>query len=195
MNARRFMAAAAVLFGLLGITPTIEGAAMLAKAHLAQWLIVDAWQKNRASGLPGHRPWSWADLSPVARLVFERQGVDLIVLDNDAPRTLAFGPGLRAGTPAPGGGGNSVISAHRDTHFAVLGSVLVGDSLNVQSLDGREIRYRISEQRIVDVDDAWIAEDQGRDQLSLVTCWPLDALTAGGRQRLIVTALREPTDG
>ncbi|MEZ5660024.1 MAG: sortase [Burkholderiaceae bacterium] len=130
-------------------------------------------------GLPGHRPWSWADLSPVARLVFERQGVDLIVLDNDAPRTLAFGPGLRAGTPAPGMGGNSVVSAHRDTHFAVLGSVLVGDMLNVQTLDGREIRYRISEQRIVDVDDAWIAEDQVGVTSSLVTCWPLDSADRG----------------
>ncbi|MEZ5652988.1 MAG: class GN sortase [Burkholderiaceae bacterium] len=194
MNMRQAMAALAVVFGLAGLGPTFEGAVILAKARLAQILIDRAWQANLADKRVKHRPWSWADLSPVARLRFDRQRTELIVLDNDAPRTLAFGPGLRAGTPPPAQGGNSVISAHRDTHFAVLGDLHAGDRVDVQVANGDTARYRVVGRRIVDVDDGWIADDQGRDQLSLVTCWPLDALRAGGRERLVVTAVRERQD-
>lgn len=189
---RRGAVAVAIVLGILGAIPTLQGATTLAKAELAQWLIARAWQRNRDDHRPHARPWSWADLTPVAELVFERQRQSRIVLDNDAPRTLAFGPGLRSGTPAPGQGGNSVISAHRDTHFAVLGEVRIGDAMTVGTVDGRRLRYRVSGRRIVDVSEGWIAADQGRDELSLVTCWPLDALAAGGRERLVVTAVREP---
>jgi sortase A len=193
---RRRAAVALVLLALglslalAGALPTARGAAILVKAQVAQWLIERAWQDNRTHAGQASRPWPWADLTPVARLGFERQGEHRVVMDNDRPRTLAFGPGLRAGTPLPGTGGNSVISAHRDTHFALLGDVRDGDPIVVQTLDGETVHYRVAGRRIVDVNDGWVADDHGRDELTLVTCWPLDALRAGGRQRLVVTAVR-----
>ena len=55
-----------------------------AKALLAQQLIEQAWQDNRASGQATQRPWSWADTVPVGRLEFVRQRRSMIVLEGDA---------------------------------------------------------------------------------------------------------------
>ena len=87
----------------------------------------------RSNGQATQRPWSWADTVPVGRLEFVRQRRSMIVLEGDAGRTLAFGPGLRTGSAMPGTPGNSVISAHRDTHFAVLRHVVVGDMVRVDA--------------------------------------------------------------
>ena len=72
-----------------------------AKAWLAQYLIRAAWERSLATGTTV-KPWSWADTWPVARLVAPRQDADLYVLAGDSGRSLAFGPGHRFGTPAPG---------------------------------------------------------------------------------------------
>ena len=53
-------------------------------------------------------------------------------------RTLAFGPGHVDGTPLPGDPGNSVLSGHRDTHFAFLRELRSGDILLVST--GRDAR-------------------------------------------------------
>lgn len=57
-----------------------------------------------------------------------------------AGRTLAFGPGHLSGTAPPGAIGNAVISGHRDTHFAFLSALRVGDGIVVEGRDGRHRR-------------------------------------------------------
>jgi sortase A len=161
-----------------------------AKALLAQALIEDAWLSNLASGKPSQRPWSWADTVPVGRIEFVRQRRSMIVLEGDAGRTLAFGPGLRAGSALPGTHGNSVISAHRDTHFAVLEEVEIGDVVRVEGVDGRTVDYRVDRLDIVNEHDVSVAGQHGRDELTLVTCWPFDAVRPGGPQRYVVSAGR-----
>ena len=161
-----------------------------AKALLAQQLIEHAWQDNRASGQATQRPWSWADTVPVGRLEFVRQRRSMIVLDGDAGRTLAFGPGLRAGSAMPAARGNSVISAHRDTHFAVLRHLVVGDLVRVEGVDGNTVDYRVDRLDVVDEHDLSVTEQRGRDELTLVTCWPFDAVQPGGPLRYVVQARR-----
>ncbi len=189
---RRWRRIAAALVCAAGLAMLAAGSSIHAKAWLAQRLIERAWDRNLAEGRPVAKPWGWADTTPVARIGFERQQRSLIVLSGDSGRVLAFGPGHRVDTPLPGGTGNAVVSGHRDTHFALLRDVAIDDPIDVESLDGRHRRYRVDGLRIVDKSRIDIAADQGRDELTLVTCWPFDAPVPGGRWRLVVSARPDP---
>ena len=186
----RLQAAAAGLMLAAGLWFVGDAAWLQGKALLAQALIERAWAANLDGRSPQARPWSWADTTPVGRLEFVRQRQSMIVLAGDSGRVLAFGPGHRPGSAPPGGGGNSVISAHRDTHFAVLEEVDVGDIVKVEGVDGRTLAYRVDRLDVIDEHDLSVTEQRGIDQLTLVTCWPFHAITPGGPLRYVVSASR-----
>lgn len=158
---------------------------LYAKAWLAQRLLRDAWHDTLATQQT-QRPWPWADTYPVARLMVASHGIDQIVLNGDAGRTLAFGPGWAEASAATGTRGMQVISGHRDTHFAFLRDVVVGDEITLQSLKGAE-RFRVASLQIADARRETIALEGG-DALLLVTCWPFDAVVPGGPLRYVVRA-------
>jgi sortase A len=158
-----------------------------AKAGLAQYLIADAWQKTLA-GQRAVKPWAWADTWPVARLTAPRLGEDVLVLAGADGRALAFGPGHVHGTPLPGAEGNSVLGGHRDTHFAFLRELKPGDELTVQREDGTVRHYLVRYSQVVDKSAVHVMLDAADTRLTLVTCWPFDALRAGGPERYVVTA-------
>lgn len=165
-----------------------QGFYIHAKARLAQYLIADAWNKTLA-GRHAVKPWPWADTWPVARLLSTATGEQLYVLAGADGRAIAFGPGHMQGTPLPGTPGNSVIGGHRDTHFAFLRDLKQGDKLMVQRADGALRSYRVSEMQVVDKSAVQVAGNSGTTRLTLVTCWPFDALRAGGPGRYVVTAV------
>lgn len=165
-----------------------HGAYIYAKAALAQHLLRQAWDATRR-GQGAVKPWPWADTYPVARLTAPKQGIDLIVLAGASGRTMAFGPGHVDGTPLPGVVGNSVLSAHRDTHFAFLQQVHLGDELSVENAHGKKTRYVVSATRIVDQSDTGVLRANDAEQLTLVTCYPFDAVRPGGPLRYVVTAV------
>jgi sortase A len=158
-----------------------------AKAHLAQVLVRRAWRQT-AAGAGDARPWPWADTYPVARLLVPGQGIETFVLAGASGRTLAFGPGHLDGTPRPGSRGNAVISGHRDTHFAFLRRLRKGDAVEIEDRDGRRKRFVVASTRVVDRDDLSIAADSGDTRLTLVTCYPFDAIRPGGPLRYVVVA-------
>jgi sortase A len=176
-----FLALAAWQFG---------GAAWIhAKALVAQRLIALSWEQARRTGA-ATRPWPWADTRPIARLTLAARGVDLYVLDGASGRSLAFGPGHVSGTARPGSPGNSVIVAHRDTHFAFLRDVRPDEELVVEDESGRRTRFRIREVTIVDKHDARVLDAADSAQLTLITCYPFDAVQPGTPQRYVVIAER-----
>jgi len=164
-----------------------QGIYIQAKARLAQYLIADAWNKTLA-GRRAVKPWPWADTWPVARIDAPAAGEHLYVLEGANGRAIAFGPGHVQGTPLPGMPGNSVIGGHRDTHFAFLRTLKSGDELKVQRADGAWRSYRVSGATVVDKSDVYVTRNSGATRLTLVTCWPFDALRAGGPERYVVTA-------
>ena len=166
-----------------------QGIYIHAKAQLAQVLLERAWQRTLA-GETAVRPWPWADTWPVARLVAPAQGADFLVLAGASGRTIAFGPGHVDGTPLPGAAGNSVIGGHRDTHLAFLRNVKRGETITVERADGIRTDYRVIELDVLDKRDTWVTKNEGPSRLTLITCWPFDALRAGGPQRYVVIARR-----
>lgn len=183
---QKAVAAGAVVTLAVGAALAGNGAYLAAKARLAQVLLNHAWNETRRSATP-HRPWWWADTHPVARLRVPRLGVDRIVLAGSSGRTLAFGPGLVPGTPLPGAGGLSIISGHRDTHFSFLEHLRAGDTIIVDTVEGR-YRYTVSRFMIIDTDRDPPVLDPAPDRLALVTCYPFHQWTAGGSRRYLVLA-------
>jgi sortase A len=175
---------------LAGVLSFGHGAYLLAKAQLAQILLERAWART-IHGERDVKPWRWADTWPVARLEFPRQRQSCIVLAGASGRTMAFGPGHVDGTASPEAIGNCVISAHRDSQFAVLREVEVGDAVVMQTRDGRAVRYRIIGHRIVNKYDTSPLEPSRGRILTLITCFPFDAIRPGGPLRYVVVAQAE----
>lgn len=173
------LAAGVALFG--------KGTWIYGKAHVAQLLIEQAWDRTIA-GERQVKPWPWADTWPVARLYAPRHDADLYVLAGISGRSLAFGPGHMDGTALPGENGNCVISAHRDTQFRFLKNIQIGDELFLETPAGRVYRYDVVDRRIVHERQTSVLETSDDRRLTLITCYPLDAVVPGGPLRYVVTA-------
>lgn len=163
-----------------------SGSYIYTKAYLAQYFLSNAWSKT-LQGEIKVKPWSWADTYPVAKIIFNNTQEDYIVLAGASGRTLAFGPGHISRTPLPGNGGNSVMAGHRDTHFTILKDVKLGDEITVQT-PSNKIHYRIINILILDQSQTEIMQDYGVELLTLITCYPFNAIHAGGPQRYVVVA-------
>jgi sortase A len=164
-----------------------QGAYIYAKAGVAQVLLQSAWQRERATGV-ATRPWPWADTHPVARLSAPGQGAEVLVLAGASGRTLAFGPGHLDGSAQPGDPGNAIITAHRDTHFRFLRHVAPGDELSVERADGGTRHFRIRRAFVADYRALSLPRTTDVPTLTLVTCYPFDALVPGGPLRYVVVA-------
>jgi sortase A len=155
-----------------------------AKASVAQLLIANAWETTLTTGMPT-KPWHWADTWPVLTLITPTQD-KFYVLQTTSGQALAFGPGLLDGSARPGQFGNTVIAAHRDTHFEFLEQVKVGDIIQIQDAQGNTYRYRIEMSEVVDSRHKKIQLQNSQSELTLITCYPFHALNAGGSLRYVV---------
>ncbi|GAC09049.1 class GN sortase [Paraglaciecola chathamensis] len=179
------------------------------------------------------KPWPWADTYPVAKIQFysgptsrfssqgaakhqaRKQGLagtrqkklaaqPLYVLAGASGRTMAFGPGHMSATPLPLEGGNSVITGHRDTHFAALQYLNLGDLIHVQTLEGQG-EYQVTATFIVHQSQTQIIESNyfassyfssnsiapsRQGQLTLITCYPFNSLVPNPTLRYVVSANR-----
>jgi sortase A len=170
-----------LLILIMGVGLFADGLWLYGKAQVGQMLLSRAWAKTIEDG-KDHKPWPWADHWPVARLTSEEHNIDQIVLAGDSGSVLAFAPGMNLQADEAG---TVIISGHRDTHFRFLKDLKPGAELTLQTQDGTH-RYRIEETRIVDSRTTRIDPASGADQLVLVTCYPFDAIKAGGPMRYVV---------
>jgi sortase A len=175
MRARRLLV-------LVSLAPLAGGAALLAqqawlglKAEAAAVLIGRAFRAHLADGQP-HRPWSWADMHPVARLEVPRLGIRRTVLAGSSGASLAFGPGHVDGTAQPNGAGNCALAGHRHGWFAFLDDLEPGDELTLHSREGFR-RYTVSGTGIHSMWDGRVLEPTRQDRLTLITCYPFGGLT------------------
>lgn len=165
-----------------------QGALIYLKARLAQVLLERAFEATVRNGAPA-RPWPWADMTPAARVSIPRVGAEAIVLSRDSGEALAFGPGQVGGTPVAGEPGLTVYAAHRDTHFAFLARVRVGDEIDVTRRDGRRVMFRVIGMSVVRRDGLAVDPAATQSELALVTCWPLNG-QGHGPWRYVVRAAR-----
>ncbi|REJ85438.1 MAG: class GN sortase [Acidobacteria bacterium] len=202
---RRIVAVAALLAGAVLFA---QGLWIPVKAEVAQVLLERAWrttvaaarqtapgeEDRRTPGAPRVAPWSWADTWPVARLTLPeaatgRGGRGLIVLASTSGEAMAFGPGMRANGEMAHEAGDLLIAGHRDTHFAALRHLAAGQLLHLELPGKAQRAYRVGSLRVVHR-SRYAPPPAATDRLTLVTCWPFDALVPGGPLRLVVEAER-----
>ena len=191
MNAKRGLSLMLTMLAIgalgVGTWQLWEGSWIYIKAELAQYLLKQAWFRTVAEG-HSTKPWPWADTWPVARLMLPSRHIDLIVLQGAYGRTLAFGPGFVESSTAPGLPGTTILTGHRDTHFAFLEHVQPGEYLSLQSSNGSRQSYRVRTRHIIDSRTGIIQLDREHRALVLVTCYPFDSPISGGPLRYVVTA-------
>jgi len=158
-----------------------------AKAILAQVLLETAWDKT-IHGQQEVKPWPWADTWPISRLDVPGLGIDRIVLAGASGSSLAFGPGHLFGSSLPGQQGNTVIAGHRDTHFRFLQDIQRGDLIQMQLLTGETIQYEVTETIIADEKETEYIANTSENTLTLITCYPFNAIRPGGPLRYLVIA-------
>ncbi|MFO1303405.1 MAG: class GN sortase [Burkholderiales bacterium] len=186
-SSRRWIAVLAIVVAIAGASTFASGFYLHAKAELAQRLLHAAWNESLRSGAP-IKPWPWADTYPVAHLIAPGHDADVLVLAGASGRTLAFGPGHLDGSAMPGDAGNAVITAHRDTHFRFLRTVAPGDDLVVERKDGTWRHFRVRSAYVIDHRELRLPRDGAVPTLTLVTCYPFDAVQPGGPLRYVVVA-------
>jgi len=157
-----------------------------AKALVAQHLVAQAWNISLEKGEPVP-PWPWADTWPVASIKVPRYQIEQTVLAGMNGRTLAFGPGWMRASAGAGESGSMVIAGHRDTHFKFLQYLKMGDQIEVQGLAGRML-YEVTSMEVIDSRYYRLRPNQDDISLLLVTCYPFDAIAAGGSLRYVVRA-------
>lgn len=151
-----------------------------AKAGLGQWLLARAWVQTLQTEEPVE-PWPGAVSHPVARLRMPRLSVDHLVLEGLETPVMAWGPGMSVGE-----NGHRVLAAHRDTHFSFLRDVNVGDRFELIGGDGVGRWWRVVSIRVVDARRTRIDLHSPQSGMTLVTCYPFDAVVTGGPLRFVV---------
>jgi len=164
-----------------------------AKAILAQVLLETAWDKT-IHGQQEVKPWPWADTWPISRLDVPSLGIDRIVLAGASGSSLAFGPGHLFGSSSPGQQGNIVIVGHRDTHFRFLKAIQQGEIIQLQTVTGDTLQYEVIETKIADKRETKYLASTQEDKLTLITCYPFDAIRPGGPLRYLVIAKQRKPD-
>lgn len=166
------------------------------KALVAQMLLERGWNARLAGqDENAAKLWPWADTAPIGRLHVPRLKINQVILAGASGRTLAFGPGHLSGTALPGSRGHSILSGHRDTHFTFLRDLIPDDEVHIQRSDGKIVIYRVTGHQVVDARLAKFTDTPDRSTLTLVTCYPFDALDTSGPLRYVVfTESVEPSD-
>ncbi|WP_308443239.1 class GN sortase [Shewanella sp. KT0246] len=180
---------------LIGVSFLSQGAYMQIKANFAQYLIEQAWSKTLEDQLP-HKPWSWADTHPVGKLKLYADketdlypiGQPMFVLAGASGRNLAFGPSLLLSGAGVGEQGNTIIAGHRDTHFLPLQKVKKGDIIELETPHGLQQNYLITQIDIVHETQTEVLSMTTDNQLTLITCYPFEDLSASSDYRYVVTA-------
>jgi sortase A len=128
----------------------------------------------------------------VGRIQVPRLGLSAVVGEGTSDRTLARAVGHLRRSALPGENGNVVLAGHRDTYFRKLRGVRRGDLIRVTTPDG-EFRYRVESLAVVDPGRRDVLEHGRRPALTLVTCYPFEAIGPAPR-RFVVRARPEEAD-
>ena len=178
----------ALLLLIIALGLLLKASWITVKALVAQQLIAHAWQQSLVSTRVT-KAWAWADTWPVASLTTPA-GDKLYVLAGASGEALAFGPGLLSSSAALSHQGAAIIAGHRDTHFAFMEQLNLGDRLQLQDIQAQQFSYQVTAMEVVDSYTESVMLQRQDGDLTLITCYPFHALNAGGPLRYLVHAQR-----
>ena len=122
----------------------------------------------------------------VGVLEIPRLKLSEVVASGEDDSTLKVAIGHLLDTPLPWAQGNSVLAAHRDTHFRPLRDIQHGDLVRLKTRKG-VFEYFVKDTMIVAPTDVWVMAPSKDRRLTLVTCYPFNYV-GSAPQRFIVRA-------
>lgn len=130
---------------------------------------------------------AFATGDPVARLVAEDIGLDVVVAEGATPSVMRRAPGHLPGSATPGETGVAIVTANRfgfGSFFSRLGALAAGDRIVTESVFGRTT-YTVVEVRTVAAERLDLAPDSNDRVLMLFG----SARVWGGADRIVVRAV------
>ncbi len=170
---------------LLGLAWAVPAYWLGAKARLSQWVLEAAWAGTPSTQSRALLDWAF-DTQVSGRLVWQEGGKTWYIIDGTQAENLKLAPGWHDQSVRPGEKGRALISAHKDTHFAGLGKVAVGDHLIWSTSPGEQITFTVSRLEIVPAQTN-LSVDSSDPELVLSTCYPL-AASAPSTERFLIRA-------
>jgi len=123
----------------------------------------------------------------IGSLLIPALNQELPIIQGTGEEELKKGVGHFTQSVLPGEEDNCVFSGHRNTVFAKLGELKIGDKLIVQTSAGT-FTYEVDGTRIVDKDDKTVIVPMDNAVLTLTTCYPFNGLDLAPQERYILTA-------
>jgi sortase A len=135
------------------------------------------------------RPQSASPASdmPLGRIEVKSVGIEAMIEEGIAGKTLQQAVGHIPGTPLPGQPGNVGLAGHRDTFFRNLRNIHDDDEITLTTLEGT-YRYRVALISIVEPNDMSVLAKSNASTLTLVTCYPF-SYVGFAPKRFIVRAI------
>ena len=122
----------------------------------------------------------------VGVLEIPRLKLSEVVASGEDDKTLKVAIGHLLDSPLPWAQGNSVLAAHRDTHFRPLRDIQHGDLVQLKTRKG-VLDYYVTDTMIVAPTDVWEMAPSKERRLTLITCYPFNYV-GSAPQRFIVRA-------
>lgn len=131
-------------------------------------------------------PTKISDGDVIGMIEIQSVGIRSVVVQGDSNAILRRAVGHIPGTLLPGEAGNVALAAHRDTIFRPLQKIKTGDEIDLRTAGG-VLQYRVRSTAIVGPSDVRVLEYSGRNELTLVTCYPF-YLVGHAPDRFVVQA-------
>jgi sortase A len=164
-----------------GLALVIYVVASYSLMYAGQRRLMQEWQTENAT-----LTTSTHGESGLTRLVIPRIDLDVVIVEGTSHHALSLGPGHLQTSALPGGPGNSVIAAHRDTFFRHVYQLKPGDDIFVER-GGQKYHYVVTSKRIVQPTDLSVLDASSESRLTLITCYPIHFI-GPAPERLIVFA-------
>lgn len=171
---RHIMPFAQRAFLWLGLAAVAYAGGTAVYADITHRYRSSAFDAYRAATAPVGTTERAADLrkgDTMGRLEIPRIGISVMILHGTEEATLTLGAGHVPGTPSPGGDGNLVVAAHRDTFFRPLEGIRPGDRIRIVTAR-QTYEYVVESTETVDPEDTQVMESRGKQELTLITCYP-----------------------
>ena len=111
------------------------------------------------------------------------------IIDDVDDESLTMGAGHVRGTAMPGGLGNFVVAAHRDTYFRPLAGIQAGMTMEVKTADGT-YTYIVESTKIVLPEDVDVLDMGDVPQMTLITCYPFHYIGSAPKRFVVQARLQ-----
>lgn len=111
------------------------------------------------------------------------------IIDDVDDESLTMGAGHVRGTAMPGGLGNFVVAAHRDTYFRPLAGIQPGMTMEVKTADGT-YTYVVDSTKIVLPEDVDVLDMGDVPQMTLITCYPFHYIGSAPKRFVVQARLQ-----